>query len=89
MPRVDIGNGGRGGSITYGEGLHTASLLYRTSLRNANYGALQAEWTYPIYRDQPNGLRWFVQLFRGYGETLTDYNFRQTSLGAGVTFLQF
>jgi phospholipase A1 len=30
-----------------------------------------------------------VQAFRGYGETLTDYNFRQTSLGLGVTFLQF
>jgi len=75
--------------LNWAQGLHTASLLYRTSLRNANYGALQAEWTYPIYKDQPNGLRWFVQLFRGYGETLTDYNFRQTSLGAGVTFLQF
>ncbi|MEP7099505.1 MAG: phospholipase A [Burkholderiales bacterium] len=34
-------------------------------------------------------MRWFVQGFSGYGETLTDYNFRQTSIGAGVTFLQF
>jgi phospholipase A1 len=75
--------------LNWAQGLHTASLLYRTSLRNANFGALQAEWTYPIYKDQPNGLRWFVQVFRGYGETLTDYNFRQTSIGAGVTFLQF
>lgn len=68
---------------------HTASVLYRTSLQNTKYGALQLEWTYPVYPDQPNGLRWYVQAFRGYGETLTDYNFRQTSIGAGLTFLQF
>lgn len=74
--------------LTWAHGLQTASLLYRTSLTNT-YGAIQAEWSYPILKDQPNGLRWFVQGFSGYGETLTDYNFRQTSLGVGVTFLQF
>ena len=74
--------------LTWAGGLQTASVLYRTSLRNVKYGAVQAEWTYPIFKDQPNGLRWFVQGFSGYGETMTDYNFRQTSLGAGVTFLQ-
>lgn len=75
--------------LTWAQGLHTASVLYRTSLRNVQYGAVQAKWTYPIFKDQPNGLRWFVQGFSGYGETLTDYNFRQTSVGIGVTFLQF
>jgi phospholipase A1 len=75
--------------LNWARGLQTASLLYRSTLQDVKYGALQFEWTTPIYRDQPNGLRWFVQVFRGYGETLTDYNFRQTSLGAGVTFLQF
>ena len=75
--------------LTWAHNLQTASVLYRTSLRNVKYGAVQAEWTYPIFKDQPNGLRWFVQGFSGYGETLTDYNFRQTSLGVGVTFLQF
>lgn len=75
--------------VTWARGLQTASLLYRTSLRSVKYGAIQAEWTFPVFNDQPNGLRWFVQGFSGYGETLTDYNFRQTSIGAGVTFLQF
>lgn len=75
--------------LNWSHGLHTASLLYRSTLKNAKYGAVQAEWTYPIFEDHPNGLRWFVQAFSGYGETLTDYNFRQTSLGVGVTFLQF
>lgn len=75
--------------LGWAHGLQTASLHYRSTLRNVKYGSLQLEWTYPVYRDQPNGLRWFLQAFRGYGETLTDYNFRQTSFGAGVTFLQF
>jgi len=75
--------------LNWVNGRQTASLMYRSTLNNVKYGALQFEWTYPVYRDQPNGLRWYVQAFRGYGETLTDYNFRQTSLGLGVTFLQF
>lgn len=75
--------------LNWSHGVQTASLLYRSTLKGLKYGALQFEWTYPIYGDQPNGLRWFVQAFRGYGETLTDYNFRQTSFGVGVTFLQF
>ncbi len=75
--------------LKWARGLQTASLLYRSTLQDVKYGALQFEWTTPVYRDQPNGLRWFVQAFNGYGETLTDYNFRQTSIGVGVTFLQF
>lgn len=76
--------------LNWAHGRHTASLLYRTTLKDVvKYGALQFEWTYPVYADQPNGLRWYVQAFRGYGETLTDYNFRQTSVGAGLSFMQF
>ena len=75
--------------LNWAHGLQTASLHYRSTLKTVKYGSVQLEWTYPVYRDQPNGLRWFLQAFRGYGETLTDYNFRQTSFGAGVTFLQF
>jgi phospholipase A1 len=75
--------------LAWGGGLHTLSLQYRSTLKDVKYGSLQLEWTYPFYNDQPNGLRWFVQAFSGYGETLTDYNFRQNSIGAGVTFLQF
>ncbi|RZL35386.1 MAG: phospholipase [Rubrivivax sp.] len=75
--------------LNWAHGKHTAQLLYRTTLKDAKYGALQFEWTYPVFGDQPNGLRWYVQAFRGYGETLTDYNFRQNSIGAGFSFLQF
>lgn len=75
--------------LNWASGKQTASLLLRSTLKSMSRGAVQLEWTYPVFRDQPNGLRWYVQAFRGYAETLTDYNFRQTSVGAGVSFLQF
>ncbi len=70
-------------------GASTTAVLLRTAVRGPKYGALQLEWTYPVQRDQPNGLRWFVQAFSGYGETLTDYNFRQSSFALGLMFMQF
>ncbi|CAN5391616.1 phospholipase A [soil metagenome] len=81
---------GRGDvQFSWTPGAATAAITYRNSFRNGKRGAILFEGTYPVYRDQPNGLRWYVQAFNGYGETLTDYNFRQTSFGAGLTFLQF
>ncbi|MES2887977.1 MAG: phospholipase A [Pseudomonadota bacterium] len=74
---------------TWSPGVSTASVLYRSTLRDTQFGALQLEWTYPVFQNQPNGVRYFLQLYHGYGETLTDYNFRQTSLGLGLSFLQF
>lgn len=70
-------------------GASTHSLTWRNSARRSDWGALQFEWTYPVSMSRPNGLRWFVQAFHGYGETLTDYNFKQTSFGFGLSFMQF
>lgn len=70
-------------------GLATASLTWRTHARTASRGSLQFDWTYPVKRNQPAGLRWYAQVFSGYGETLLDYNHRQTSLGLGLTLFQF
>jgi phospholipase A1/A2 len=79
------------GELTFGwtPGAATTSLMWRNTLKGDKYGALQFEWTYPMVSSRPNGLRWFFQAFHGYGETLTDYNFRQTSIGLGLTFMQF
>jgi len=76
--------------LSWAGGRHTLQMLLRSNLRHVGqYGAFQMEWTYPVFADQPNGMRWYVQAFHGYGETLSDYNFRQTSLGLGLSFLQF
>ncbi len=61
----------------------TLSALWKTNFDSR--GSLQIDWTTPVNRKDPKGLRWYVQAFTGYAETLIDYNFRQTSVGAGVT----
>jgi phospholipase A1/A2 len=70
-------------------GLATASVTWRTHAATGERGSVQFDWTYPVLRSQPNGLRWYAQLFSGYGETLLDYNHRQTSLGLGLTLFEF
>lgn len=66
-------------------GFYTVSALWKTNFNSR--GSLQLDATIPVSRKDPKGLRWYLQAFSGYGETLIDYNFRQTSVGAGVTLL--
>lgn len=73
--------------LTWSPGRSTASLQWRPSLKGK--GSLQLDWTYPVYNDRPDGLRWYLQGFQGFGETLLDYNVRQTSLGVGLTLFKF
>ena len=52
---------------------------------NANYGALQAEWSFPL-------LKWvggYVQYFVGYGESLLDYNHRVNRIGIGFILVDW
>jgi phospholipase A1/A2 len=74
---------------TWLPGTATASLIWRTNLRALNRGSLQLDLTYPVDSDEPAGLRWYMQVFSGYGETLLDYNHRQTTLGLGLSLFQF
>jgi phospholipase A1 len=67
----------------WGPGFYTLSALAKTNFDSR--GSLQLDFTMPVRRRDPKGLRWYAQVFSGYGETLIDYNFRQTSFGAGVT----
>jgi phospholipase A1 len=81
---------GRGEILaTWLPGLATASLAWRTNLKALNRGSLQLDLTYPVDSDEPSGLRWYMQVFSGYGETLLDYNHRQSTLSLGLSLFQF
>ncbi|WP_292444329.1 phospholipase A [Methylibium sp.] len=75
--------------LAWTPGRTTASMQWSTSFRRWDRGSLQFDWTYPVEPDNARALRWYVQLFSGYAETLLDYNFRQTSLGVGLTLFEF
>ncbi|MEX2498280.1 MAG: phospholipase A [Wenzhouxiangellaceae bacterium] len=62
---------------------HDLGLLARW-VPGENRGALQFDWHYPLVGD----LKAYLQLFTGYGETLIDYNHRQTTIGIGVSLVQ-
>jgi phospholipase A1/A2 len=66
---------------------HLVSLQLRHSLRSGDRsrGSGEIEWAFPI----ASKLRGHVQLFSGYGESLIDYNFRQTRLGVGLSLVEW
>lgn len=50
-----------------------------------NRGSLEFNYLYPINKD----LNLQAQFFKGYGETLVDYNHHQTTFGLGVSFVNW
>ncbi|WP_168735305.1 phospholipase A [Pseudothauera rhizosphaerae] len=71
---------GRGELVgVYRHGRHLYSLKLRSTFRNSR-GSVHADWSFPL----AGHLRGYVRLFSGYGESLIDYNWRQTSVGLGV-----
>jgi len=59
---------------------HTFSLTARAGL-NTGKGAGELTWTTSRLLGPFRG---YVQLFSGYGESLIDYNWRQTTIGVGL-----
>jgi len=65
----------------YGDHLFGARLRHSLRGGERSRGSVQLQWAFPI-----NGsLHGFLQVFNGYGESLIDYNHKQTMLGLGVT----
>ena len=60
-----------------GDSVFTATGRYNW---NSGYGGAELGWSYPISQH----VRLYTQLFSGYGESMIDYNFRQTRFGIGV-----
>lgn len=64
-------------------GDHAFTLQLRHSLRARERarGSAQLEWVFPL----SGALHGYLQWFGGYGESLVDYNQRQSRIGLGVT----
>lgn len=70
--------------LNYRHGENTYSALARYS-PSTSQGALQLSWGFPISKT----LKGYVQAFSGYGESLIDYNHKQTSLGFGFSLQEW
>lgn len=76
-------------SLTWVPVVGSATLSRRINWRNHQRGAWQLDLSYPLSRTNPERLRWYLQFFSGYGETLLDYNHRQNTFGVGVMLFNF
>ncbi len=79
---------GRGEAVvTYTKNRNQLSALMAHSLRlkNGGRGSIQLNWSFPIIQN----LHGNVQLYDGYGETLQDYNHRQSTIGLGVSLVEW
>ena len=52
-------------------------------------GSVRLEWLRTLGNPKTSGLRFHVQLFSGYGDSLVDYNRRRTVLGVGLSLVDF
>ena len=62
-------------------------VMLRHSFRGGDrsHAAARLTWSFPM----AGNLRGYVELFKGYGESLIDYNHNATYLGAGVSLLDW
>ncbi|APA93358.1 hypothetical protein HMPREF9714_01899 [Myroides odoratimimus CCUG 12901] len=63
------------------------TLMLRNNLKFNNHYKSFAEftWAYPI----KNNLKAFLVVNRGYGETMIDYNWKQTNIGLGISLIEW
>ncbi|RDS84986.1 phospholipase [Dyella monticola] len=63
------------------------SLMLRDSLHGGSqqHGAGRFTWSFPV----AGNLRGYMELFKGYGENILDYNHNATYLGVGISLLDW
>jgi len=71
--------------VIYSWGNHQAYAVFTTPFNKLNRGSLQLNYVLPVI----SNLRLQFQFFTGYGETVIDYNHSQTTIGIGVSFLEW
>ncbi len=68
-------------SMGYEFDKHHLSAMVRNNLRSDNKGAIQFDWTFPIW--DLTDVRGYIQYFNGYGESMIDYNAVSNRLSIG------
>jgi phospholipase A1/A2 len=61
--------------------------MLRDSFRGGSrqHGAAKFSWSFPI----AGNLRGYAEVFKGYGESLIDYNHNATYAGVGISLLDW
>jgi phospholipase A1 len=80
-----VGNGDA--TIIYSKGRSILSFTGSTNFAfNSHFsGYGEASWSYELF----GNLKGYLQVTHGYGETLIDYNNRQTTIGLGVSLVEW
>ncbi|MCC5854112.1 MAG: phospholipase A [Idiomarina sp.] len=68
-------------------GVTAVSMTRSSHNLSVQRGSWQMDITHPIRRSMPEGARYHLQIFSGYGETMLDYNHRQNRIGIGFVLL--
>lgn len=73
-------------NLIYNKGKHGVYLIAKHNLNfSQNRGSVEFNYLYSV----KSNLRLHFQAFTGYGETLIDFNHRQTTLGLGISFIDW
>lgn len=86
-PAIEDFTGRAEAVVIYNPGNHQLSAVMAHSLqaKNGGRGSIQLSWVFPVF----NNLRGQLQVADGYGETLLDYNHRQTTIGLSVSLIEW
>ena len=86
-PAVTDNIGRADATVIYRTGRNLFSVVGSHSLRGGakNRGQVQFDWTFPV----TGNLRGDLQILHGYGETLIDYNHRQTTIGLAISLVDW
>lgn len=84
-PKISGYMGKTDAHLFYNSHRHIFSLYMRSNLGDPFRGFVEFSYIYPIKGD----LKLLFQASHGYGDSLIEYNHKQTTLGVGIIFLDF